>query len=45
MGKTVLVLAPQTARIVNLLTVHVAVLLVGWDLTAVLVFVKLVNIF
>ena len=44
MGKTVLVFAPQTARIVNTLMAHVVVLLVGWALTVVLVFVKLVNI-
>ena len=41
MDKTALVFAPQTARFVNLLTAHVAVTLVGWDLTVVLVFPKL----
>ena len=41
MGKTVLVLVPQTAGNVTILTEHVAVMLVGWDLTVVLVFVKL----
>ena len=41
MGKTVFVFAPQTVRHVNLLTEHVAVMLVGWDLPVVLVFVKL----
>ena len=45
MGKTVQVYAPQTARIVNLQTVHVAVIMVGRDLTVVLVISKLVNIF
>ena len=38
MGKTVLVFASQTAGHVNLLTAHVDVMLVGWDLTVVLVF-------
>ena len=41
MGKTVLVFAPRTARHVKLLTEDVAVMLVGWDLTVVLVFSKL----
>ena len=41
MGKTVLVFAPQTARLVNLVTAHVLVMLVGWALAVSLVFVKL----
>ena len=44
MDKTVLEFAPQSARHVNPLTEHVVALLVGWDLTVVLVFVKLVKI-
>lgn len=44
MDTTALEFAPQTARIVNLLTAHVVVILVGWELTVVLVFVKEVNI-
>ena len=38
MGKTVLVFAFQTAGHVNLLMAHVVVMLVGWNLTVVLVF-------
>ena len=44
MDKTALEFAPQNARHVNLPTAHVAVMLVGWDLTVVLVFLKLVKI-
>ena len=44
MDKTVLEFAPQNARHVNPLTEHVVALLVGWDLTVVLVFVKLFKI-
>ena len=44
MEKIVLEFAPQGARHVNPLTEHVVVMLVGWDLTAVLVFLKLINI-
>ena len=44
MDKTVLEFAPQSARHVNPLTEHVVALLVGWDLTVVLVFVKLFKI-
>ena len=43
MDKTALEFVLQTARIVNLLTAHVVVILVGWDLTVVLVFVKEVS--
>ena len=38
--KTALEFAPQNARHVNPLTEHVVVMLVGWDLIVVLVFVK-----
>lgn len=40
MDKSVLVFAPQTAKNTNLLTAHVVVMLVGWVLAVVLVFVK-----
>ena len=43
MAKTVRVLALHTARNVDILTVYVVVTLVGWGLTVVLVFVKLVK--
>ena len=45
MDKTFLVFAPQTARNLTILTEHVAVMLVGWDLTVVLVIVKLFKYF
>ena len=38
MDKTVLAFAPQLAKDANLLTAHVLVMLVGWDLTVELVF-------
>ena len=45
MGKTVQAVVPYTAGIVNTLTEHAVVLLVGWDLTVALVFVLNKSIF
>ena len=45
MVQTVLAPAPQTAKLVKPLTVHVAVMLVGWGLTVALVFLSLMNVF